>query len=431
MGCLDAYGIGMDDRILTAAAVNHYNWFARNAEAAGGETRRLRGADYIYSPGEQPEVVIPFPDLSEIDAGIVLDRILTYCRDKPSLHQVSCWSLTESTQPPDLGIRLVARGFEAGWRPHWMSIDLSTVQLRTPPPPGLSVDEIRDTRSQIADDLPNYSEESARRSLAFAKRYPDMVRHFGGWVNGTLVAHAALSVAEDRREVGGIYDVGVAPEVQRRGYGTAVTLAALRCARSLGCRCAVLNATLQGEPMYERIGFESLGSGQTWWMHRECLEATPPSVEHVAFIEAIGRGDIVSCDVLLPKPDSKALNLLMPNGQTPVQFAAELGRVESVEWLVAHGAVLDVISAWTLGWTDRTRRLLTESPGLVNARLGKGRTTPLHEAVMRDDVELVSILLEAGADLEARDGDFDSTPLGWAEHLGRTEIGALITKVSS
>jgi ankyrin repeat protein len=98
----------------------------------------------------------------------------------------------------------------------------------------------------------------------------------------------------------------------------------------------------------------------------------------------------------------------------------------SAEWLVEHGATLDVISAWDLGWEDRVQQLLVTSPDLANQRSGSWQITPLHAAAERGDAELARVLLAAGADLEVQDTAFHSTPLGWARHFERTEIVAMI-----
>ncbi len=116
----------------------------------------------------------------------------------------------------------------------------------------------------------------------------------------------------------------------------------------------------------------------------------------------------------------------LPCGMTSVRLAVQAGKPESVRWLIRRGATLDVVSAWDLGWKETARELLTREPDLANFRVGKGRLTPLHEAVLRDDVELASLILCASPDLELRDRDFDSTPLGWAGHLERGRIHALI-----
>jgi len=45
--------------------------------------------------------------------------------------------------------------------------------------------------------------------------------------------------------------------------------------------------------------------------------------------------------------------------------------------------------------------------------------TALHWAGFHGDVEIAKLLLASGAPLEARDGQYDATPLGWAMHGSR------------
>jgi len=58
--------------------------------------------------------------------------------------------------------------------------------------------------------------------------------------------------------------------------------------------------------------------------------------------------------------------------------------------------------------------------------------TPLHHAVCSSSLEAVRVLVEAGADLSARDEAYHATPLGWAEYYrdggseGRSEAYAAI-----
>ena len=61
----------------------------------------------------------------------------------------------------------------------------------------------------------------------------------------------------------------------------------------------------------------------------------------------------------------------------------------------------------------------------LNAYSPKGfhpHATALHQAVNSGSLEAVKLLVESGADLHVKDTGFQSTPLGWAEHLERTEI---------
>ncbi|WP_257456967.1 ankyrin repeat domain-containing protein [Archangium lipolyticum] len=52
--------------------------------------------------------------------------------------------------------------------------------------------------------------------------------------------------------------------------------------------------------------------------------------------------------------------------------------------------------------------------------------TPLHWAALRGHVEVVSLLLDRGADRAVRDTSFNDTPQGWAEHAGHRAVAALV-----
>src|SRR5436190_1007147 len=83
---------------------------------------------------------------------------------------------------------------------------------------------------------------------------------------------------------------------------------------------------------------------------------------------------------------------------------ATLTREEAAP-LIARGAVVDVWAAANLGMVDRLRELVEADPSLVHAKGGDGKT-PLHWA---HSVAVAQYLVEAGADLDARDVDHEST----------------------
>jgi peptide-methionine (S)-S-oxide reductase len=47
--------------------------------------------------------------------------------------------------------------------------------------------------------------------------------------------------------------------------------------------------------------------------------------------------------------------------------------------------------------------------------------TPLHQAVYSGSLDVVKLLVEAGASLKAKDKVYEGTPLGWAEYVPTEE----------
>ena len=72
--------------------------------------------------------------------------------------------------------------------------------------------------------------------------------------------------------------------------------------------------------------------------------------------------------------------------------------------------------------------LITASGFDVDAR--DGGSTALHEAAFVGDVVLITALLAAGADRDARDNEYGATPLGWAEHAYQPAAIALLEPVT-
>ena len=88
-------------------------------------------------------------------------------------------------------------------------------------------------------------------------------------------------------------------------------------------------------------------------------------------------------------------------GFTPLLKAAQFGRREVAELLIAKGAD-------------------------VNAKGWDGRT-PLHFAVLRSSKEMAELLIAAGADVNAK-AESGETPLDWAIMNKQTELTALLRK---
>jgi len=165
------------------------------------------------------------------------------------------------------------------------------------------------------------------------------------------------------------------------------------------------------------------------------------------------------------------------DGRTPTDLAALHDRPRVLDVLLAHGAPPPVlapadalVAALLAGDTGRIERIeaehsgvldtaRTRRPGLVVWAAASGHhasipllvargfdvnqrarmdvpveqewETALHVAVERDEIELAQLLLDLGADPNARDARYDATPLGWAEHFDRPRLAELLRPLTS
>jgi len=100
--------------------------------------------------------------------------------------------------------------------------------------------------------------------------------------------------------------------------------------------------------------------------------------------------------------------------------ALDFATPEYADFLIAHGAKLDVWSAASLGRVAELAAMLDENPELVNAPGGDGMR-PLHFA---STVEIAELLLDRGGDPNLRDVDHEGTA---AQHqIKRPEIARLL-----
>jgi ribosomal protein S18 acetylase RimI-like enzyme len=217
--------------VLEDAARNHRSWF--------GKGRELVELDAVALFLGRDDAVLAFPRCE----GDLSTAVRLACES--GANEIGCWALAPDGE---LGSRLSQLGFQDGWEPHWMGTDPRGQREE----PGHEVEET----AECARCLP-YSSKGHESVLG------GNVHHFVVREGPTIVGHAVLNVDG---ESGGIYDMGVAPQARRRGYGRALALAALARAREGGCTSVTLNATGEGEPTYRSVGFDSLGLGKTWWL---------------------------------------------------------------------------------------------------------------------------------------------------------------------
>lgn len=362
-------------------------------------------------------------------SGADLDAALGWFRAEPPAEGVLFWSAGERDAAP-----LLARGCEPSFRPHWMWRDLTPDDRHDGPEIAGLVIRVAgmSDRSAIAAavGLPYAHPEVTTAILQMAED-PPAARSTWLLIAGIagrgrqlarLVGQTALHLPAGGQQLAGIFDVGVVPAARGHGVGEALIRTACAVARNHGARAVGLNATPDGERLYRRLGFVSAGTGQTWVLAADRLPATA-RLPTIAFAEALATGapDAVA---RLATPDLLRAPLL--NGDSPLAFAARCGQPAIGRWLLARGAVPEILPLWALGLRDEARTAMAEA-GLREARLGADRATPLHEAVRRNDPALVRALIAAGADASATDATWHSTPAGWARALGHDDLLPLLS----
>jgi ankyrin repeat protein len=158
-------------------------------------------------------------------------------------------------------------------------------------------------------------------------------------------------------------------------------------------------------------------------------------VDHGASVEALGSGEWASplLTALAFGFRDAALALVRRGARVEtLAAAAGLGRLDEARRLLALAAPEDrhraLALAAQLGHGEVVRLLLDagEDPSRYNPNGNHAHSTPLHQAVWGGHDEVVRLLVERGARLDIRDTIYGATPLGWAEHGGRTEIAGYL-----
>lgn len=121
-----------------------------------------------------------------------------------------------------------------------------------------------------------------------------------------------------------------------------------------------------------------------------------------------------------------AEHLLARGAPLRLTVAIALGRWENVPNLLQSASKRDrqtaLVQAALHGNVDGLKAMLQADIEVSKASPDLyGHATPLHHAVWSSSLDAVKVLIDAGADLAAKDTVHEATPLGWAEYAQETQ----------
>lgn len=171
------------------------------------------------------------------------------------------WWTGPATQPPNLSKYLEAQGLSNIGVLPGMAIDLSALPQEKPLSADFVITPVSDQQSlkywtqvaAIGFEVPDTQWDTFFNLELSLGWESDKYIRFIGYENGLPVATSALYLDG---QVAGIYFVATVPEARKKGFATAIVLAALHKARILGYHVGTLQASQMGVSIYQRMGFE-------------------------------------------------------------------------------------------------------------------------------------------------------------------------------
>ena len=206
-------------------------------------------------------------NLAEPDIARVAEETLALARERRA---PVGWRVT-LTSPSHTAPALEQLGWQVAWQSPVMAIDLDeggTAPARS----GVTIDEV--TVETLADwsrvvavsfGCPEeYVEGPASYDRDMGLPGATSLRRFLLRVDGEPLAASAFLPGPPDRALAGIFSVATLEPARGQGLGAVITQAAMDAARDAGARVAVLQASDMGRPVYERLGFDTVGTITTY-----------------------------------------------------------------------------------------------------------------------------------------------------------------------
>ena len=135
----------------------------------------------------------------------------------------------------------------------------------------------------------------------------------------------------------------------------------------------------------------------------ETERANPEDIKR--FFEACKSGDVFSASFIVDSSYNFDINVRHPLGWTALHVAASNGRSNVVKYLIEMGADINAEDYYSLKEVEdlsKLRRRRNEFNPHLKPNLVYEGCTPLHYAVLSDDLPTVKLLIEKGADPQAK-----------------------------
>ena len=128
-------------------------------------------------------------------------------------------------------------------------------------------------------------------------------------------------------------------------------------------------------------------------------EENIPTTEQIRDFVVAAHGNLPRVRELMaefPGIVNESYQLSKDDSETAIQAAAQSGSINVAEYLLAHGAPLEICTAAMLGQKDEVRKMLEKEPDLIKTRGAHGISLMAH-AAWSNNIPLVKLLFKRGA----------------------------------